>query len=74
MLKLVLVVLVEAAIGVAVAGVVLAVGIPLMIHRNWIAPGDLAGSMLVLSVLALSVSGMLLRPGSAISRRCKGGD
>ena len=68
MLKLAFVVLVEVVVGLAVAAIVLAVGIPVMMRRELIAPGDLTGSFLIAGVLLAAVGGMLLRPGSAINR------
>ena len=68
MLKLTLLVIVEALIGLAVAGGLLAVIVPLMIARHMIARGDLAGSIVIGAVLVLSVGIMLLRPGSALKR------
>jgi hypothetical protein len=68
MWKLTAMVLFEAAIGLAVAGVVLAVGIPLMVGHKLIGPGDLTGSVIIVAVLVCSIGGMLFRPGSAINR------
>jgi hypothetical protein len=68
MLKLTAMVLFEAVIGLAVAGAVLAVGIPPMVGHELISPGDLAGSIIIAAVLVCSIGGMLFRPGSAINR------
>jgi hypothetical protein len=71
MLKLTLLVIVEAVIGIAAAAVLLAVIVPLLIRRHFIAPGDLSGSVLIGVVLILAVGAMLLRPGSALNRHGK---
>ncbi len=68
MLKLTVLVLVEVIIGLAVAGVVLAVTVPVLIGRQLLAPGDLTSSLVIGAVLILAVTGMLLRPGSALRR------
>lgn len=68
MLKVAMLVLVEAVIGLAVAAVVLAIAVPVMVHHDLIAPGDLAGSVVIAGVLVCAIGGMLFRPGSAINR------
>ena len=68
MLKYTLLVVADAVIGVALAGGMLAIILPLLITRHMISPGDFAGSLIVVAVLALSVSVMLLRPGGALQR------
>jgi hypothetical protein len=68
MLKLIMSVLVEAVIGLAVAAVVLAIAVPVMVRRDLIVPGDLAGSVVIAGVLVCAIGGMLFRPGSAINR------
>ena len=68
MLRLALVVAVEIVVGLALAGIALAVAVPVMVRRNLMAPGDLTG-MLVVAVVFLAASGaMLFRPGGAINR------
>jgi hypothetical protein len=68
MLKLTLAMLLEAFLGLIVAAVVLAIAVPLMMNRGLVTPGDRAGSVLIASVMASAILGMLFRPGSALSR------
>ena len=69
MLKLALIVIVEAFIGVAAAGVLLAVVVPLLIRYGVIVPGALAGSVVIAAVLMFAIGAALLRPGSALRHR-----
>ena len=68
MLKLTMLVIVEAVIGLAAAAVLLAVIVPLLIGHHFIAPGDVAGSVVIGAVLILAIGAMLFRPGSALNR------
>jgi hypothetical protein len=74
MIKLALLVLAEAAIGVALAGVVLAIIIPLLLRFGWIAPGGAAGTAAIVAVLVMAVAVLLFRPGSAINRYTRRGE
>src|SRR5207237_4578663 len=68
MLKLVFLMLIDLAAGLAIAAVVLAIVLPVMIHFGVIGFGDLAGLFVILSVMAVAILVMLLRPGSAFTR------
>ena len=68
MFRLLMLVAFETAIGIAAAGVLLAVAIPMMVRRHLIMPGDVAGSVLISVVLIGAIALMLFRPGSAINR------
>ena len=68
MLKLTLLVILDAIIGVAAAAVLLAVIVPMLIGHHVITPGDLTGSVVIGAVLVLAIGAMLFRPGSALSR------
>ena len=71
MLKLVLGVVVEVLVAVALAGLILAVAIPLMNRNDLVDPNDLTSRVVITSVLAGGVAIALLRPGSAIHRYIK---
>ncbi len=68
MLKLTMLVILDAVIGIAAAAVLLAVTVPLLIGHHVIMPGDLAGSVMIGVVLILFIGAMLFRPGSALRR------
>jgi len=68
MFRLLMLVAFETAIGIAAAGVLLAVAIPMMVRRHLIMPGGVAGSVLISVVLIGAIALMLFRPGSAINR------
>jgi hypothetical protein len=72
MLKLTMRVLVEVAIGLAAAALLLAVLVPVLVRHHLIAPGDLMGSVVIAGVLILAIGGMLFRPRSALNRHSKG--
>jgi hypothetical protein len=69
MLKQLVLVMIEVAVALAVAGALLAVIVPVLVARHTINPGDLAGSVVIVTVLLLAVGAMLFRPGSALRRR-----
>jgi len=71
MLRLALVVAVEIVVGLALAGIVLAVAVPVMVRRDLMAPGDLAGMLVIAVVFVAAIGAMLFRPGSAIDRYTK---
>ena len=73
MLKLTLLVILDAVVGLAAAAVLLAVIVPLLIGHQFIMPGDLAGSVMIGVVLILAIGAMLFRRGSALSRLCRSG-
>jgi hypothetical protein len=62
------VLVVEAIVGISVAGALLAIVVPLLIEHSVIAPGDGAGVVLITSVLLLAIGVALFRPGSALRR------
>lgn len=71
MLKLLLGVVVEVLVAVALAGLILALAIPLMNRNNLVEANDLASRIVITSVLAVAVAVALFRPGSAIHRYLK---
>jgi hypothetical protein len=71
MIKLILSVLVEAVLGLAVAGIALAIAVPLMIRNELLTSGELPTSILVTGVIVCAVAVMLFRPGSALRRSAK---
>lgn len=68
MLRFMAIVVVETVIGIALAGALLAVIVPLLIEYHMIAPGDMAGAALIASVLIMAICVALFRPGSALRR------
>jgi len=68
MLRLMVVLVIETVVGIALAGALLAMVVPLLIEHSVIAPGDAAGAVLIASVLIVAVGVALLRPGSALRR------
>ena len=68
MLRLALVVAVEIVVGLALAGIVLAVAVPVMVRRNLMAPGDLLGVLVIGIAFVVAIGAMLFRPGSGINR------
>ena len=68
MLQLIVRVLIEAVIGLSLAGLILGLSLPLMIRYRLIVPGDVAGSVIIFAVLVSATGGMLFRPGSALNR------
>jgi len=68
MLLLVLRMLGEILIGIAAAGVVLGIGMPILIRTGVIAEGGIAGLAVIAGTLVLAICGMLLRPGSTLKR------
>jgi hypothetical protein len=73
MIRVALLVLLEAVIGVALAGIALAIVIPLLLRFDWIAAGGAAGTVVIVAVLVMAVAVVILRPGSAISRYTRRG-
>jgi hypothetical protein len=71
MLKLLLGIVVEVLVAVGLAGLILALAIPLM-NRNGLMNGnDLASRVVITAVLAGAIAVALFRPGSAIHRYIK---
>ena len=68
MLKLTILVIVDVLIGIAAAAVLLAVLVPSLIGQHLIAPGDLAGLIIICAILILAIAVMVFRPGSALHR------
>ena len=71
MLKLLLGIVIEVLVAVALAGLILALAIPLMNRNDLINGNDLASRVVITSVLAGAVAIALFRPGSAIHRYIK---
>jgi ABC-type Mn2+/Zn2+ transport system permease subunit len=69
MLKLLLGLVIEVFVGVLLAGLILALAIPLL-TRNDLAD-DVASRIIIVSVLAGIIAVALFRPGSAIRRYLK---
>jgi hypothetical protein len=68
MARLLLAVVLEIVAALGVAGVVLAIVIPLLIHTELMSLGDVTGRVVVTGILVVAVAATLLRPGSAIHR------
>lgn len=71
MLRLLLGVVVEVLVAVALAGVILALAIPLMNRYDLANGNDLASRVVITGVLAGVIAVALFRPGSAIHRFIK---
>jgi hypothetical protein len=71
MRKLLLGVVIEVFVGVAFAGLILALAIPLMNHTADVAANDVMARAVIAGVLALSLAIALFRPGSAIRRHIR---
>jgi hypothetical protein len=69
MVKLILRMVGEVLIGFFLAGMVLAISIPMLMRFEVIAPGDVASVCIIAGTLALAVGVMLFRPGAALHRR-----
>ena len=72
MLKLLLGVLIEVFVAVSLAGLILALTIPLLHQDGLTGVGGITAGTLVLGVLAATVAIAIFRPGSAIRRYVKG--
>jgi ABC-type Mn2+/Zn2+ transport system permease subunit len=68
MRKLLLGLVIEVFVGVAFAGLILALAIPLMHRAAEAAADDVLARVVIVGVLALSIAIALFRPGSAIRR------
>lgn len=68
MRKLLLGLVMEVFVGVAFAGLILALAIPLMHRAAEVAADDVLARVVIVGVLALSIAIALFRPGSAIRR------
>jgi hypothetical protein len=71
MLKLLLGVLIEIFVGVLLAGLILALAIPLLSRNDLAGASDTTARAVIVSVLAGVVAIALFRPGSAIQRYLK---
>ena len=71
MSKLLLGVIIEAFVGIFVAGIILAVVIPALSRFSSAGPRDPTPTIVVVGVLAASVAVAILRPGSALRRYVK---
>lgn len=68
MLKLAVLVLLEVMLAITVAGVVLAILVPVLIRYELIAIGDFTGSIVIAGTILVTIGAMLFRPGSAVNR------
>jgi hypothetical protein len=68
MIRLLLGVLVEAIVGFSLAGLILAVVVPVLNHFRAIRNGDVIPAGIVAGVVVCVVAVVLARPGSAIKR------
>ena len=71
MRSLLLGIVIEVFVGVAFAGLILALAIPLMNRTAQVAANDALAKAVIIGVLGLSIAIALLRPGSAIRRYTK---
>jgi hypothetical protein len=71
MLKRLLSGVAELALGIAMAGLVLALVIPLLLKSGIISTGDRLGSVLIALILATGAGIAVLRPGGMLNRRNK---
>jgi hypothetical protein len=71
MLKLLLGVLIELLVSTMVAGLILALAIPLLNRSNLADANDVTSQIIITSVLIGAVAIALFRPGSAIHRYIK---
>ena len=69
MVKLILRIVGEILIGFFLAGIILAISVPLLMRSGMIVPGDVVRVCLIAGTLALAVGAMVFRPGSALHRR-----
>ncbi|MEO5740120.1 MAG: hypothetical protein ABIS29_05950 [Vicinamibacterales bacterium] len=72
LLNLLLGVVVEVLVGVMLAGLILALAIPLMHRNDVVETSDPTSRIVIVSVLVGAVAVALLRPGSAIHRYRRG--
>jgi hypothetical protein len=71
MLKLLLGAVIEVFVGVSLAGLVLALTIPLLHHDGVPGANDMITRVVIIGVLVCAVALALFRPGSAIHRYMK---
>ena len=70
-MKLLLSVIIEVIIGVSLAGVVLAIAVPMLHSADLLGANDLTSTIVIVGVLVVAVAIALFRPGSAIHRRIR---
>jgi hypothetical protein len=71
MLKLLLGVVIEVFVGVSVAGLILALTIPLLYYNSLPGANDSTTRITIVGVLVCAVAVAIFRPGSAIRRHMK---
>ena len=71
MLKLVLGVILELLVGTMIAGLILALAIPMLKRTDVANASDVTSQIIITSVLIAAVAIALFRPGSAIHRYTK---
>ena len=71
MMKLLLGVVIEVLVAVLLAGLILALAIPLLNRNDLAGAGDITARTIIIGVLVAAVAVALFRPGSAIHRYIK---
>lgn len=71
MVKLLLGVVVEVAVALLIAGLILAIAIPLLNQSDVVAVGDATSARIIIGVMIVALAIALFRPGSAIRRFSK---
>lgn len=71
MLKITFLILIEVVVGLAIAGALLAIAVPVLVRNELLTPGDVRGVLLVFLVLVVCVGGAVFRPGSTLNRWTK---
>jgi hypothetical protein len=66
MVKLILRIVGESLIGFFLAGIVLAISVPMLLRSGLIVPGDVASVCIIAGTLALGIGAMVFRPGGAL--------
>jgi len=70
-MKLLLNVIIEVVIGVSLAGVILAVAVPMLHSADLLGTNELTSAIVIVGLLVVAVAIALFRPGSAIHRRIR---
>ena len=69
MMPLIARLVVEIILGFCVAGVLLAIIVPLLTWAGWIRTGDATGALVIGGTIVATIAMMVFRPGSALNRR-----
>ena len=70
-MKLLISILVEAIVGISLAGFALAILVPVLNRHRPASADDLPVTILIVAVIVFVTAGVLFRPGSAINRRSR---